>query len=351
MLGIPREEMKTTAPTAPTSTQPATPVSTPTVGNMTEADLHRLLTPPQDPPAEVPATTDVAPADPEETPTTTAEAEPAEATEESVEETTQPEAKTEAKPTREERRWNELTAKLKEKDAEIARLKGQDAPKAEEPAPRFQPTTASHPELAKADQALQQTEALLAWVDENPEGGEIQLEKGPREVSAAEVRSWRTKLTSTLARQHGEKAALVARLEQDRNSEFQRNQVEAVKVYPWLAQKDSPEMEQALDIVQELKRDFSPQVFNELMTSPRRLQLIGAIVTGRKSRDATPAATKPVAKPAARPTPQPGAPSAKAPAVNADDQIAKAKAEFERTGSDESLRRMLKATDRRAQPA
>lgn len=229
------------------------------------------------------------------------------------------------------RRIHRLTARLKEAEARSAKPEAREETR--EPAPETGDRYDAHPRIAPIAGKIANIEAAIEWAEQNPDGGAFKgvdgktmdftaeqvaniLRKGPRELGRLEA-ARQVQLEAVKAQE----------------SEVQRASVETAKAaYSWLSDKDSEEYRMAAEIARN-----APYVTQH----PEWLLWVSDAVAGRRARESR-AATS--AQPKARSAPPkiPPPTGAAAPRVDAKGkELAEAEAEYERTGSEAALKRVM----------
>lgn len=251
------------------------------------------------------------------------------------------------------RRINKVTSERNQLRAQVAAAASKpDAGAATRPGTGTDPFTGA-PEVRQIDGDLAQTEAILAWTEANADGGELTDSKGqkvyyePAQISAIRRNALgrQTELITT-------RTLTVNQLKQNYNAQRHQHQAQAVEYYPWLKNQETPEYQEAIQIVQGLP---------EVQRFPDFELWIADAVAGRMARlakakgAAAPGKTlgQPMRKPPGSKTPPRvvGAPTAAAPKVNpAKAEVVEAEKKFVQSGSRDDLGKMF-AAKRRARIA
>lgn len=192
-----------------------------------------------------------------------------------------------------ERRIARLTRQLRETQEALKARR--EEPRPEPPAePPLPPT----PQLQKAQADIERLEDALDWLEQNPGGGSYSAHGKTVEIDADQVPTIRREARKRL--RDAETAMTEARLSARQEFEQARSAhlTSALKVYPWINQRDSPELKEGLQLVQRLPW---------LRQQPDLELLVGDLLAGRKLRLA---ATKKPAAPPAKPSRMAPAPTA-----------------------------------------
>lgn len=184
-------------------------------------------------------------------------AEPAEATEEPAEAGTPNEEAEPPKAVRDlQKRVGKLTETRNELRAENAELKAQLL-EVQKNAP---PPKAAHVAdgtfdndrvVVEASETLAGVRAFLKWADANPSGGSFTEDGKTYELSAEDVQNYRRQSEEESIRCHTRREARLERLRADFDTRRAATHAEAVKLYPWIEQKSSPEFQEALAVIRE----------------------------------------------------------------------------------------------------
>jgi hypothetical protein len=203
---------------------------------------------------------------------------------------------------------------------------------------------AAHPEVREVSEQLEQVEAVLTWAESHPDGDEVEVEGQLRSFSAEQVgKIRRDSLRKQIQLETRRESRLADLAKQDQQIRLQSRDA-ALKTFPWMTTKTSPEYQEAVEII---RQNPSVQYF------PEWPMLIGDLIEGRRARlaKAKAAAAKP-RKPAQTPTPM-ATGSATAPPRSdpMSAELKAAKEQFDQTGSTEDLKSLLTAQRRARQKA
>lgn len=191
-------------------------------------------------------------------------------------------------------------------------------------------------EVGEIDGQIEAYERFVDWAGDNPEGGIWEEDGKQHNLDGQSVKSLRSTAERELRRLAARRES---RLESMR-SQFQAKRdaahAEAVRLYPWLSNKQSPEFQEALAILRERP---------ELLQLPDVELRVGREVTGlRLEREALKKAkTAPKAKPAAAPTPVVTTPSAAAPRQGSrpTNEVRAAEESYQQSGRVSDLSKLL----------
>jgi hypothetical protein len=206
-----------------------------------------------------------------------------------------------------ERRFAQLTAKLKQAQEELARLKGAPAAAgAPEPSSGRGTPAAPPPPRPSASEELEaqiaQVRSALGWIAQNPDGGEIEMNGKPVEVTAEQARAWATEWQDQLAELRVRRELEIQQRELRAEQARVRGVQEAARAYPWMQDPQSPLYAKAVEVL----RTLPPAMVENLRRLPNSQSLLGALVTGLEAqRAAGPGLLAGARPPVRRPTPQP----------------------------------------------
>ena len=243
-----------------------------------------------------------------------------------------------------ERRFAQLTAKLKEAQEQLARYKagGTTAGTTEAPAQQAPPPPVSRPPAsAELETKISQTRAALAWMARNPDGGEVEVGGKMMEVTAEQVRAWQAELPSELVELTVQREIEIREAQSRAESARQSANSSAAQVYPWLNDPNSPLYTKALAFVKTLP----PGTAEALRALPNANLMLGALITGMEARPGVRTAVRPAG---ARPTPQPTVPMGGGTAATGgqNGQLKSLKAKLDSSGSMADLEALLLAKQR-----
>lgn len=154
-----------------------------------------------------------------------------------------------------QKRVNRLTAKnaslqedLKERDEQIARLQ---TGKAQEPPPPHAADRSMGADrmVQEIDRDLGGIEAFLVWADENPEGGSYMDGDKSYSLTGDEIRAYRRKSEAERVRLNTRREARLQVMRDEFDGQRAKAHAQAVKLYPWVEQKASPEFQDAVAII------------------------------------------------------------------------------------------------------
>lgn len=226
-----------------------------------------------------------------------------------------------------QKRIDKLTAKRKEAEAEIEKLKGEvEALKQTATAPReFDSTADIHSNLnsiAEIEAEIAQARKVRNWAEENAEGVTFTNEKGEEEYyDPAKIRQ--IKVNAMRALEEG--------LPQRYQYIQARDQIEhiASKEYPWWKDKTSKEHQIANQFL---------NTFPAIKKFPDYKMVIGDYIRGVKAREMASKGQKPVIKAPVQPRSSGIAPTVKKEEVRSQNAYAK----FSKTGRTEDLADIIK---------
>jgi hypothetical protein len=202
-----------------------------------------------------------------------------------------------------------------------------------------------HPAIRTLDDQLVKLKAAVKWADDNPDGGEYRDAKGQMvAVGADELRNSRHQWQDHILQLTSRREAKLVHIEAQDEVARGQHHVEALKVYPWLAKKDSAEFQEAL------------QVLREHPGLPRRPDfelVLGDVVMGRMARTARGATrlakvngTSPH-RPALTPAPVVTLPTSAVPSIRSGQaQLQQAEKQFAASGNYRDLKEMFVAKRR-----
>lgn len=242
-------------------------------------------------------------------PETTTEQEP-EADSEETEETKSEEEEIErGLPKGVKKRIDKLSAKRREAEAEVERLKQEVERLSQEATKPAQIPTAENPyanlsTLEEVNREADQAKQIRRWCELNPDGAVVTNKDGSEtEYSAEEVRNIKIKALDALE-EH-----LPARAKYLQNY-MQMEQV-AVKEYPWWKDKSAKERQIAESFIKH---------FPEIQKFPDYKVVVGDYIRGVQARESKSKQTAPVKAPS---QPRPSAAPARVPQQDAQSQVAK----------------------------
>jgi len=189
---------------------------------------------------------------------------------------------------------NEAREALAELKAEVDQLKEQlhqAKPQAQEAHPGDR-SFGRDRTVQEIDMTLQGVEGFLQWADQNPDGGTYAEGEKSYQLSDEDVRSYRRRCENDRIRLNARKEARLETLRLDFDARRAAAHDEAVKLYPWVTQKGSPEFQDAMQVIQR-----NPAVLEQ----PDFELIIARQVTGQRlEREAVKKLAKPAAKTAPR---------------------------------------------------
>lgn len=168
---------------------------------------------------------------------------------------------------------NEAREELAELKAQVEQLKakgpGDDRAESEPPHPA-ESTFGSDRTVAEIDTDLRDIETFLAWADKNPQGGTFKAGQKTYELTEDDVIDNRRQGMSQRSRLDARRETRIEHLRQKFDEGREGSHAEALKLYPWIAKKDSAEFQEALAIIRQnpdlLKRvDFELVVARQVV--------------------------------------------------------------------------------------
>ena len=203
-----------------------------------------------------------------------------------------------------------------------------------------------HAEVAKLRTELGQVDAILDWAAANPEGGTLPDGKGGEvEFTAAQVRQMERKADRSRQELVSSLAQTRTQVKAAHDQVYQQVHTQAVKLYPWVAQKESP-------AYQRMQQMFT--ALPSLKAFPDRELIVARYERGRVAEEAELRAKKVAPKTAPRDPAKvvttAGAQTAArraAGAGNDGQEVTRAQKQFEKSGRVEDLARSF-AAGRRA---
>jgi peptidoglycan hydrolase-like protein with peptidoglycan-binding domain len=252
-----------------------------------------------------------------------------------------------------ERRFAQLTAKIKEAQEEAARYKelaaryeaGEvPAGTANRPAPKAPLPPVERPSASvELETEISRTRSALAWLARNPNGGEVEVDGKMVEVTEEQVRAWQAELPSQLVELTVQREMELRETRARQESQRQSASADAAQVYPWLKDPEAPLNLKAVAFLKTLP----PATVQALQALPNAHMMLGALITGMEARPALRAAARPAG---ARPTPQPTVPMGGGAApINGNgvgSKVKAAQAKFDSSGSRADLEALLLAKQR-----
>ncbi len=165
------------------------------------------------------------------------------------------------KPVRDlQKRVGKLTAQRNEAREALAELKAEVQQLKEQLNQAKPPETQAHPgdagfgrdrTVQDIDTTLQGVEGFLQWAEANPEGGAFDEGDKHYQLTGDEVRAYRRKCENDRIRLNARKEARLETLRLDFDAKRAAAHEEAVRLYPWVTQKSSPEFQDALLVIQQ----------------------------------------------------------------------------------------------------
>jgi len=159
-----------------------------------------------------------------------------------------------------QKQLNKKHAKLQETREELADLREEVKALRENPQQPAPKSTQQHPSEthAEADRSVQEidselsgAEAFMAWAEENPHGGTFESEGKTYDLTDEQVRDLRRQSERQQIRLNAKRETRLEMLRQDWETKRQTSHGEAVKLYPWVGNQNSPEFQEALSIIRE----------------------------------------------------------------------------------------------------
>jgi len=207
------------------------------------------------------------------------------------------------------KRIDKLSAKRREAEAEVERLKQEVERLSQEATKPAQTPTAENPyanlsTMEEVNREADQAKQIRRWCEMNPDGAVVTGKDGTEiEYSAEEVRNIKIKALDALE-EH-----LPKRMQYLQN--YQQMEQVATKEYPWWKDKSAKERQIAEAFIKH---------FPEIQKFPDYKVVVGDYIRGVQAREAKSKQTAPVKAPS---QPRPSAAPARVPAKDANSQAAK----------------------------
>lgn len=137
-----------------------------------------------------------------------------------------------------QKRVNKLTAEKKSLEEKLAKQ-----PKPVQPAVQdAKAWVLMHDDVRELDNQVATAEGVIAWVDDNPNGGEVKLKDGSvRELDEAEARLWKQTALVNLQKAVARREVLVDRLEHQARSLQRQAEESFAKAFAWARKPASDE--------------------------------------------------------------------------------------------------------------
>ena len=207
------------------------------------------------------------------------------------------------------KRIDKLSAKRREAEAEVERLKQEVERLSQEATKPAQTPTADNPyanlsTLEEVNREVEQAKQIRRWCEMNPDGAVVTGKDGTEvEYSAEEVRNIKIKALDALE-EH-----LPKRMNYLQN--YQQMEQVVTKEYPWWKDKSARERQIAESFIKH---------FPEIQKFPDYKMVVGDYIRGIQAREAKSKQTSPAKAPS---QPRPSAAPARVPAKDANSQVAK----------------------------
>jgi hypothetical protein len=185
-----------------------------------------------------------------------------------------------------QKRVNKLTGTLKEAEKRLVAAEEravQAERKLSEPAAQAATQRAADPlegvfnadrEILDIDGQVARFDQFAAWAEDNPSGGTWQEKDGKSyELSAEDVRAYRLEAQRTARRLESRREARMESLRNEFKTAREKSYAQAVKLYPWIEQKSSPEFQEAVALLR-----ANP----ELMRKPDFELVVARMVVGER---------------------------------------------------------------------
>jgi hypothetical protein len=211
----------------------------------------------------------------------------------------------------------------------------------------------SHPEVAKIQGELEHADRIIRWARQNPDGGQLPDGKGGQmDFDADQVERILQNTLDHRTDLRADRRLLERKLQEDAVRQADEAHKQALEVYPWMGQKESPEFRMATEIMAQV--GINPQA---QIRMPSWRMLIGDLVAGRMAREgrgsqATASASLQPRKPSApsEPTRQPGRPAPARRRAVEEAELEEVEGQFASTGKTADLAQKF-AARRRARQA
>lgn len=216
----------------------------------------------------------------------------------------------------------------------------------------YQQQQAPTEEIAKLDRDIAWYNEFRDWARENPDGGTFQPSGGkPIEVAPEQVDSFSKEVDRSLPQLHADRTIKIHQYQTTLQAKAQESHNKAIRLYPWLENRESAEFKEALGIIRQ---------HPHLLQDPEHELLVGRMVEGSKaerakgkgkgalkrsgSRRSTPS---PEGEPPAPVVVRPASSAARRRASNdADDDVSEAAQRFSSSGRVTDLKNMLASSHR-----
>lgn len=146
----------------------------------------------------------------------------------------------------------ELRGELREMRDRLAALE-RDQPEAKQPEHPAAATFTADRDVRQLDSQIADMESFLKFARDNPEGGEFEENGKTYQMGADQVKAYSGQAERQLRRLEAKREARLETLRVDFDTQRRQSHDKAVKLYPWIEKKDSPEFQDAVAILRENK--------------------------------------------------------------------------------------------------